>query len=484
MVVVGMFRFVKVVMAPVLLAAVALLTLAAPALAAGLSVQPSSGGYGTTFVLSGTGFNAGESVSIAVTAPNGSTVGSGTLTADSSGTVHYSTTVPSSAPAGKYTVVAQGKKSGGKYSASFTVTTSPSGTSKLTTSTSTSAAGMSVTPTSGGAGTSFVLTAAGFNPRETVSILIVNSSGTTVSSGTLAANSSGAFQFSGKVPTNSTAGKYTIIAQGRSSGREYSTTFTVTSASTSYPDWKGEYFNNQSLSGSPVLVRNDTSINFNWGTGSPGSSVSSDHFSVRWTRNQYFNAGTYTFTVTTDDGMRLWVGDTLLLDIWYDQSATHTATTTLAAGKYALKVAYYDDTGYAIAHVSWTRTSSTELVWTGYYYNNTSLSGTPVLTRQDADLNFDWGSGSPASVVAADNFSAKWDTSQYVWYSGYYTVYVTADDGVRVWVDGSLVVDEWHDASSPTYNATGYLSAGWHTVHVEYYEHTGTARLQVGFVVD
>ncbi len=479
-----MIRQIKLIMAVLLLVALARLTLAAPALAAGLSVQPSSGGYGKTFVLNGTGFNAGESVSIAVTAPNGSTVGSATLTADSGGAIQYSATVPSSAPVGKYTIVALGKKSGGKYSASFTVTASPSSTSKSTTSTSTSAAGMSVTPTSGGADTSLVLTAGGFNAGETVSIWIVNPSGTTVSSGTLTADSSGAIEYSGKVPTNATAGKYTIIAQGRSSGRQYSTTFTVTSSSSSYPDWKGEYFNNQSLSGSPVLVRNDTSINFNWGLGSPDSSVSGDHFSVRWTRNQYFDAGTYTFTATTDDGMRVWVGDTLLIDTWYDQSATHTATITLAAGTYALKVEYYEDTGYAVAQVSWATTSSTEQPWTGYYYNNTSLSGTPVLIRQDAQLNFDWGSGSPSSVVSADNFSAKWDSSQYASYSGYYTVYVTADDGVRVWVDGNLVIDEWHDASSPTYSATGYLNAGWHSVHVEYYEHTGTARLQVAFVGD
>jgi len=69
-----------------------------------------------------------------------------------------------------------------------------------------------------------------------------------------------------------------------------------------YPDWKGEYFNNPSLQGAPVLVRNDPNVDFNWGTGSPGPGVPADNFSVRWTRTLYFQGGTYHIYAHVDDG--------------------------------------------------------------------------------------------------------------------------------------------------------------------------------------
>ena len=72
-----------------------------------------------------------------------------------------------------------------------------------------------------------------------------------------------------------------------------------------------------------TLVRMDTNINFNWGTGSPDPSISADNFTVRWTGSvqPQFNE-TYTFYTTTDDGVRLWVNGQLLIDEWVDQSAT------------------------------------------------------------------------------------------------------------------------------------------------------------------
>jgi hypothetical protein len=81
--------------------------------------------------------------------------------------------------------------------------------------------------------------------------------------------------------------------------------------------WQGAYFNNMQLSGDPVMVRDDGAgiLNFDWGGGSPGSDcgIGSDRFSVRWTRDVYLNAGTYRFTVTSDDGFRLFVDDALKL---------------------------------------------------------------------------------------------------------------------------------------------------------------------------
>ena len=106
----------------------------------------------------------------------------------------------------------------------------------------------------------------------------------------------------------------------------------------SYPDWKGEYFNNSDLGGNPVVVRNDPWIDFNWGSGSPDPNLPSDNFSVRWTRNWQFDANDYRFYVKVDDGARLWIDDQLVIDQWHDSGpATYTADRRLPAGEHRLR---------------------------------------------------------------------------------------------------------------------------------------------------
>ncbi|NIV29125.1 MAG: hypothetical protein GWN58_06325, partial [Anaerolineae bacterium] len=83
-------------------------------------------------------------------------------------------------------------------------------------------------------------------------------------------------------------------------------------------DWLGEYFANPLVSGAPVLFRNDLTIGFNWGSGSPDPRIPVDQFSARWTRRQDFAAGFYRFTVMADDGVRFWIDGQLILDEWRD----------------------------------------------------------------------------------------------------------------------------------------------------------------------
>src|SRR4030042_213334 len=66
----------------------------------------------------------------------------------------------------------------------------------------------------------------------------------------------------------------------------------------SYPTWQASYYNNKTLSGSPVLVRNESDLNSDWGSSSPDPSVNADSFSARWTRylNVTHGADAYTHT--------------------------------------------------------------------------------------------------------------------------------------------------------------------------------------------
>jgi hypothetical protein len=80
---------------------------------------------------------------------------------------------------------------------------------------------------------------------------------------------------------------------------------------------KGEYFNNLTLTGTPVLTRAEPGIDYNWGGDSPGPGVQAPEFSVRWTGelNVPFTE-TYTFYVNVEEGIRLWINDQLIVDNW------------------------------------------------------------------------------------------------------------------------------------------------------------------------
>ncbi|MGO4695603.1 PA14 domain-containing protein [Paenibacillus sp. 2TAB26] len=86
------------------------------------------------------------------------------------------------------------------------------------------------------------------------------------------------------------------------------------------------------------------------------TSMDADTFSVRWTgkvKPQY--TGTYTFYTSSDDGVRLWVNNQLIINKWVDQATTEwSGTIQLTAGqKYDIKLEYYDNTEDAIAKLSW-----------------------------------------------------------------------------------------------------------------------------------
>ncbi len=94
----------------------------------------------------------------------------------------------------------------------------------------------------------------------------------------------------------------------------------------------------------------------------------------------------------------------------------------------------------------------------------------PTLERcETAPINYDWGTGSPDPSIPVDGFSARW-TGQFTFAGGSATFTATTDDGMRVWLDGNLLIDGWKDQPPTTYTATTNVSAGTHTVKVEYYE--------------
>ncbi|MBI3570223.1 MAG: DUF11 domain-containing protein [Gammaproteobacteria bacterium] len=126
---------------------------------------------------------------------------------------------------------------------------------------------------------------------------------------------------------------------------------------------KGDYHDNPDFTGL-VISRIDSKVDFNW-SGSPTTGVSADTFSVRWSGKvnpQYSQI--YTFYVKSNDGARLWVNGQLLIDNWGPHGTVeNSGTIALTAGQLVdIKLEYWDNTGTAVAKLSWSSPSRSKQV--------------------------------------------------------------------------------------------------------------------------
>jgi endonuclease/exonuclease/phosphatase family metal-dependent hydrolase len=144
----------------------------------------------------------------------------------------------------------------------------------------------------------------------------------------------------------------------------------------------GTYFDNANLT-TQKASRVDSTVNFNWGTGSPTTAMGSNTFSVRWTgyvKAKYTQ--TYTFYTLTDDGVKLWVNNQLIVNDWTNHPAKERmGTIALRAGTaYSIKMEYYDNTGSAVAKLSWSSASQAKQVipQTQLFTGNPSVDQCPT----------------------------------------------------------------------------------------------------------
>lgn len=131
----------------------------------------------------------------------------------------------------------------------------------------------------------------------------------------------------------------------------------VTSCPTTVPTgaFLGCYYNGTSFQ-TFVGTRNDLVINFDWGSAAPLTGLNVDNTSIRWEGDFPFEAASYDFSATTDDGVRLFVDGTVLIDKWLNRApTTDVVRKALTAGTHRIKVEYYEATYGAVAKVSWAK---------------------------------------------------------------------------------------------------------------------------------
>jgi hypothetical protein len=247
--------------------------------------------------------------------------------------------------------------------------------------------------------------------------------------------------------------------------------FTVTSP---YPcelgSFQTEYFNNRTLTGTPVTAGCEVGVSHNWGAGAPIAGINANNFSARWVGYLDFNQGGYDFISWSDDGIRVYLDDVLIMSQWNDHDQrTDLATQFMSEGIHKVTVEYYENSLDAIAGL---KVQSAQVctaavgTFCAYYYGYGQL----VQQAQETTINHDWGFPAPASGMPQNNFAAKW-LGEFDFAGGNYIFDLTGDDGMRLWIDGEQVFNDWNDHSVTQHAVPVTLSSGRHSVMLEYYDH-------------
>jgi hypothetical protein len=157
-------------------------------------------------------------------------------------------------------------------------------------------------------------------------------------------------------------------------------------------------------------------------------------------------------------------------------SARSTTASFSAAGTYVLRLSASDTALTSTDDVTITvnASSSTGTGLTGRYYNGINFN-TLVFTRVDPTVNFTWGNNSPGTGVPVDGFSIRWTGQLAPTVSGTYTFSTSSNDGVRVFLNNQLIINNWTVHGTTTNTSAGItLQAGVrYPITMEYFENAG-----------
>jgi beta-glucosidase len=119
----------------------------------------------------------------------------------------------------------------------------------------------------------------------------------------------------------------------------------------------------------------------------------------------------------------------------------------------------------------------------GEYFDNQDLAGPPAMVRTDAHINFHFGDGSFAPGHPVDHFSIRWSGDFIPKTTGDYKFYTNSDDGVRLYLNGQRVINDWQRHEETVNSYTAHLTGGkaYHIV-LEYFEAVGGATVGFGVI--
>src|SRR5262249_29340650 len=115
------------------------------------------------------------------------------------------------------------------------------------------------------------------------------------------------------------------------------------------------------------------------------------------------------------------------------------------------------------------------------YTNALNFTGTTI-TRLDPTVDFNWGTNSPDPSIGSTTYSVRWTGQIQPQYSEPYTFVVRSDDGLKLWVNGQLIIDDWRSKSASDSTGTITLVAGVrYNIRLEYFQNNNTAEVHLSW---
>lgn len=265
------------------------------------------------------------------------------------------------------------------------------------------------------------------------------------------------------------------------------------------------------MAGKPVYSIDIDTVSFDWGNERPYG-ISTQVFSAQFNGNVLLDGGRYEFTASAAGEVQVYVNGNLIANGVNTQGGNYRGEADVLRGINSIQVNYINYGNAAQVQLNYrqispatspnkTATPSKTIVmgtvfptpepstepaptkaWKVEYFNNPNVTGKPVVTTQASRVYFMWGQAAPARTVNRDGFSARF-TKNERFAQGKYRFTTRSDDGVRVYIDDELVINEWRaQPFGKNYIADVTLSAGVHTIRVEYFDQGGAAALQFSWV--
>ena len=264
---------------------------------------------------------------------------------------------------------------------------------------------------------------------------------------------------------------------------------------------RGEYYAGRVPGRGAVLLTRNEAVELNLGLDAPGAGVPADEFSARWSGVVTASAtGAHVFQTLSDDGVRLWVDGRLVIDNWTDHGVTADTTVPIAmvAGeRYAIRLEYYERGGGALVMLRWqppgaggfatipaaslAPVQETARGLKGEYYGGLIPGQGPVLLTRNEAVDYELGLAAPGAGVTADLYAARWSGAVVAEATGDHVFQTRSDDGVRLWIDGRLVIDNWtdHGETADSTVPIAMVAGRRYTVQLEYYERGGGSTLRL-----
>lgn len=251
-------------------------------------------------------------------------------------------------------------------------------------------------------------------------------------------------------------------------------------AALSTEKWTGKLYPTKNFKGKSVSL-STTSLNYSWASKAPYKGIPAGEYSAVFEKKVVVSKDTkYKIMGKANDGIRIYVDGKRVLSYWTPGTRNIEKNITMKKGSHTIKVEYFNEKGAARLKVELKDPAKVTPLekWEMNFYDEKNLTGNKV-KQVASTLDYKWGSGEPVSGIPNNSFSGKFIKRTMIPSSGgTYILSGGANDGIRIYINGSKKVDLWENGTH-TFNEEIELLGGVTIIQVEYFDNTGDARIQV-----